>query len=127
MFELELENELTLNIINFVDELIESTVSSLENHQSNFVNYAQFKLISNFLLKFKELLFVTILKLKELKIPNIFSHSLVGYFKSKLTVVECSVNNFIKSLEKITDDHSITFKNILKMFSDLKNDLSSQK
>ena len=127
MFELKLENDLILNIINFVDKLVENTVSALENPQNNFVNYAQFKLVSTFLLTFKELLFVTIFKLKELKISNIFSHSLFVYFKSKLNFVGCSINSFINSFERTTDDHSINFKNIIKMLSDLKNDISMQK
>lgn len=124
MFELKFENDLTLNVTNFIDDLVGKTVPALENRQNKLVDYAQFRLLSNFLLTFKELLFVTILKLKELKIPNIFSHSLIVYFKSKLIVVECSINNYIESLEIISDDHSIVFKNILKMLLDVKNEIS---
>lgn len=122
MFELSCENNLVLNITKFADELVETTISKMKNYQNEFLKYEHFEIISKFLILFKELLLVSILKMQELKITSIYSHSLIVHLKSKLTFMECSIHNFIESLGNITDEHLISFKNILKMFSNLNND-----
>lgn len=122
MYEILCENDLALNIIEFADELAESTIAKMKNYQSMSVKYESFEIISKFLILFKELLLVSVLKLHNLKITNICSHSVIIHLKSKISFMESSINNYIESLENITEEHLITFKNILKMLSTLKND-----
>ena len=127
MFEIQNENDLTLNITNILNELVETNISSFANNKNVFVKYDHFKLISDIVIKFKELLLVAMLKLKELKIFNIHSHSLITHLKSNLEFMELSIHEFIKSLENVTDEHFIAFSHILKMLSNMKNDEFLQK
>ena len=122
MLKLSCESDLVLNITEFADELVEKTISKMKNYQNEFLKYEIFEVISKFLILFKELLLVSIVKLQDLKITSIHSHSLIIHLKSQLTFMECSIHNFIESLANATDEHLITFKNILKMFSNLNND-----
>lgn len=122
MFELFCESDLVLNVTRFADELMETTILKMKNYQYENLKYENFEIISNFLIVFKELLFVSIVKLQELKITSIYSHSLIIDLKSKLNFMEFSIHNFIESLRNIADEHLIIFNNILKMFSNLNND-----
>lgn len=116
------ESDLVATIINFADELVDEITSALKHYQLKFANYEIFNVISTFLITFKELLLVSVLKLKNLGITSISSHDSITYLKSKLTFIEYSVQNFASSLENITEEHKSVFKDILEFFSSLNND-----
>jgi hypothetical protein len=122
MLEPSCEKDLILNIVEFADELFEATISQMNSYNKKSVKYENFEIISKFFIFLKELLLVSVLKLQNLKITNICSHSIIIHLKSKLAFMECSINNHIESLENVSEEHSICFKNILNMFFDLKND-----
>lgn len=122
MFDSSCESDLIINITYFADELVGATISNMEYYQNKFVEYGHFEIISKFLIAIKELLLVSVVKLQEFKISSIYSHAVIVFLKSKLAFMECSIRNFIESIENVTDEHMTTFKNMLKMISNLSND-----
>ena len=123
MFSKNNPNEIINDFVNLVDEICLNLIAKFDSNSKKF-NYDTINFVSNFLLKFKEILLVMIIKIRntETKI-SMSCDTLIEYMKSKIAIVESAFNTYCDSIINLSDEHLITIKDFKKWFNQLNSDL----
>lgn len=116
-------NEILNDFVNLFDEICLYLIAKFDSNSKNF-NYDTINFVSNFLLKFKEILLVMIIKIRNTETKICMScATLIEYMKSKIAIVESAFNTYCGSIINLSDEHMITIKDLKKWFNQLNNDL----
>lgn len=114
-----LEEDLICMSKGLMDEITFSTVSSLADKYDNIISYDFFASISNFAFKIKEIIVVSLIKFRLLKIQNGVSSCLVDHFKSRIENVKMKFEKLLETARGSTGNHLEKVKIVSNLFDRL--------
>ena len=97
-----------------LDELIEFLKNDFHSHSKcSQLRYEHINAITKFITRLKELYILTKMMMRSLKTENNLLNTLINRMKSESCSIKKSLNDFIESLEAVSQNHCDPAKNVL--------------